>query len=172
MVAAAVGAVATGRWAVARLAGEEAPGPVAVAAGARPVGLACPELPPLDAPPGAREMEADLLGTGCPVPLAWDGRVLSVRLAPTDVAPRRYQLDARRGGSGQLLLGDWDCDGSETPGYYQPATGVVSYFGPVPERVGQKLSARTEDTGVLDGRATVTGGGAEGCDGLEVVPRA
>jgi hypothetical protein len=28
-----------------------------------------------------------------------------------------------------VLLGDWDCDGTDTPGLYRPGTGLVLEFG-------------------------------------------
>lgn len=153
---------------------EQEPSEVAVDARSEPSGSACPDLPQLDVPPGAQRMEADLLGDGCPVPVVWDGQVLQLRLDPADVRPRRYAFESAEGGSGHLVFGDWDCDGVQSPALYQPSTGRVSYFSYVPERPEAEVQAvRVDDSGVVDGRPeVVAGGGADGCDAVEIAPSA
>ena len=40
-------------------------------------------------------------------------------------APRRYAI----GAPGDVVaLGDWNCDGIDTPGLFRPSTGVISLF--------------------------------------------
>ena len=165
------GAVAGALWLRARLGAEQDPATVAVDGRPAPQGVECPDLAPLDVPPGSRELTADLRGDGCPTQVVWDGRTMRFRVDPDEERPRAYQLDAD-GGPGQLVMGDWDCDGADTPAFYQPGTGRVAYFAEVPEREGGEVEARTEDTGVTDGRATLDEGGDGGCDEVAVAAEA
>ncbi len=133
----------------------------------------CPDLAPLPVPPGAERLHGDLNGDGCPVPVVWNGQVMSFRLTSDDVEPRTY--DFRVGGdrsAGQLVLGDWDCDGRDTPALYRPSQGVVAYFSTVPGPVGDEAVAVVDDTGVTEGRAVVDPDGADGCDTVTVHPTA
>lgn len=134
-------------------------------------GRACPRLPPIEVPAGAQALTADVRGDGCPVPVVWDGQVMRYRVERSEPAPRRLLLEAARGGAGQLLLGDWDCDGADTPAYYQPGTGAVSYFADLPQRVDGHVPSTQDATGVVNGQAEVARGD-EGCDTVEVSPQA
>ena len=149
LVAAAVGG---GLWVRGRLGAAQEPTRVTVEGRAEPEGVGCVELPPLDVPPGSEALTADFAGDGCATQVVWDGRVMRFRADPDEEAARSYQV-AAEGGPGQLVIGDWDCDGAETPAFYQPATGQVAYFAEVPEREGGEVEARTEDSGISDGRA-------------------
>jgi hypothetical protein len=131
---------------------------------------ACPRLGPLTVPAGARELRGDLSGDGCPVPVVWDGTVMQFRLAG-DAEPRRYafrpQRSARR--SGTLLLGDWDCDGADSPAFYDPTTGRVHYFRLVP-RSGELSSVDGDTTGIEHGLPRVVH--TKRCDRVRVRPAA
>lgn len=165
------GAIGGGLWARARLAAEQAPGRVAVEAGGTPRGIECPTVPAIEVPNGAEELMADFEGDGCPVQVVWDGRVMRFRLEATDAEPRTFQFEPEAGGRGQLVVGDWDCDGADTPAFYQPGTGRVAYFSDVPERVQGEVDAQFVDTGVIDGRAEVAADD-DGCDTVEVSAQA
>ena len=131
----------------------------------------CPRQEALDVPAGAHELEADLGGDGCDVPIVWDGRVMQVQLRG-DAAPRRYDFASagatRR--SGALLIGDWDCDGADSPAFYDPSTGRIHYFALVP-RTGTLAAQDTASSGIEDGRAHVARG-TSGCDRVVVRPAA
>ncbi|HEU5152731.1 MAG TPA: serine/threonine-protein kinase [Iamia sp.] len=162
-------AVGGGLWVRDRLDAEQAPGPVEVAGGEPPDAVACPDLEPIPVPPGAEDLEGDLNGDGCPVQVVWDGQVMRFRLEEGDTRPRSF--DFRQAGDrapGQLLLGDWDCDGADTPALYQPGDGVVAYFDVVPGQVGGEATATPDPTGVTGGRARLEPGEGGRCDTVEV----
>ncbi len=161
------GAVAGGLWVRARLGAEQDPTTVVVDGGPRPQGTECVDLAPLEVPAGAEELTADLAGDGCPTQVVWDGRVMRFRVEADEARPRAYQF-AAEGGPGQLVIGDWDCDGADTPAFYQPGTGRIAYFSDVPEREGGEVEARTVETGITDGRAELDAGRADGCDTVSV----
>lgn len=166
-------AVGGGLWVRDRLDEEQAPGDVQVAGGERPDAVACPEQEPLAVPPGAEELEGDLRGDGCPVQVVWDGQVMRFRLEEGDQEPRSYDFRSRDARSpGQLLLGDWDCDGTDTPALYQPSTGIVAYFDTVPGRVGGEATATNDPTGTTGGRATLVPGDGDRCDAVDVTAEA
>ncbi len=170
LLAAAVGG---GLWVRDRLDERQAPGAVEVAGGGPPEAVACPDLGPIEVPPGAEELHGDLNGDGCPVQVVWDGQVMRFRLEEGDARPRSY--DFRQAGDrtpGQLLLGDWDCDGADTPALYRPDDGVVAYFDAVPGQVGGEVTATPDRTGITDGRATLRDGEGDRCDTVEVRPEA
>ena len=163
------GAVAGGLWVRDRLDEEQDPAAVEVAGGGPPAAVACPDLEPLDVPPGAEELEGDLDGDGCPVQVVWDGQVMRFRLEEGDARPRSYdfrQADDRT--PGQLLLGDWDCDGTDTPALYRPSNGVVAYFDTVPGQVGGEATSTSDPTGITGGRARLEPGEDGRCDAVEV----
>jgi len=169
VVALIVAAVVGGLWARDRL--DDSQDPTKVAIDGRPAsGAECPDLEPIEVPPGAEETTADFNGDGCPVQVVWDGTVMRFRLKESDRRPRRFEFESAQRGSGQLLIGDWDCDGTESPAYYQPATGSVAYFPYVPERERAEVEATIDESGVTDGRAQVVDGtdGGDDCDTVEV----
>jgi len=129
----------------------------------------CPRAAPLDVPAGAHELQGDLGGDGCDVAVVWDGRVMQVQLRGDD-RPRRYDfrsLGAQQR-SGALLLGDWDCDGADSPAFYDPTTGRIHYFSLVP-RTGTLAAQDIASSGIEDGRARVASA-ADGCDRVVVRP--
>ena len=75
----------------------------------------CPDVDRVPIPAAGRELSADLAGDGCPVQIVWDGSIMRFRLAG-DVVARRYdfKLLGARTRSGELVVGDWDCDGTES----------------------------------------------------------
>jgi hypothetical protein len=167
------GAVAGGLWARDRLDEEQAPGAVEVAGGGPPAAVACPDLEPIEVPPGAEELEGDLNGDGCPVQVVWNGQVMRFRLEEGDTQPRSYdfrQADDRT--PGQLLLGDWDCDGTDTPALYRPSDGVVAYFDTVPGQVGGEATSTPDPTGITGGRARLEPGEDGRCDSVDVAAEA
>jgi hypothetical protein len=124
-------------------------------------------------PPGAEELEGDLNGDGCPVPVVWNGQVMRFRLEEGDVEPRSYDFRVAGDRSpGQLLLGDWDCDGTDTPALYRPSTGVVAYFSAVPGQVGGEVTATPDPTGITGGRARLEPGDGDRCDTVDVAAEA
>lgn len=120
--------------------------------------LGTPERPgPNACPPVPTPMEADLDGDGCPSAVMW-----SERERVLEVEGRRYRL----GQPGDtVLLGDWDCDGRDTPALYRPG-GAVFFFDAWAE-AGQPLPAASQGEQLQDGKAEVVHG-EDGCDRLVV----
>lgn len=173
VVALLAAAVGGGLWVRDRLDARQAPRDVGIAGGGPPAATECPDLEPIPVPDGSEELTGDLNGDGCPVQVVWNGQVMSFRLSADDVEPRTFDFRSRGDRSaGQLLLGDWDCDGRDTPALYRPARGEVSYFSGVPGQVGGEVTGDTDDTGVRDGRAVVDPDGPDGCDIVDVSPSA
>ena len=163
------GAVAGGLWARDRLDEEQAARGGGGRRGRPPAAVACPDLERIEVPPGAEELEGDLNGDGCPVQVVWNGQVMRFRLEGNDTEPRSYdfrQADDRT--PGQLVLGDWDCDGTDTPALYRPSNGVVAYFDTVPGRVGGEATSTSDPTGITGGRARLEPGEDGRCDAVEV----
>ena len=109
----------------------------------------CPALTPPPLPEGAELFEGDLDGDGCTSFVVRRGDVVEAVVDPTEGQPRVFSLGRP---DDTLLLGDWDCDGVDTPGLYRPSTGEVFYFfewarpgAPVPNAAplatGQRLAA-------------------------------
>jgi non-specific serine/threonine protein kinase/serine/threonine-protein kinase len=103
---------------------------------------------------GARLLEGDVDGDGCPDRVVWREPLLSVASARRRDRARTYEiraLDGRPLAAGTtLLLGDWRCTGIDTLGLYDVATGEVRTFaGWGGSRVGDQLPAAT----VTPGRA-------------------
>lgn len=113
----------------------------------RPAVVACPPVP---AP-----LQADVDGDGCPSAVGWSGNVL-------EVEGHRYHL-GEPGDS--VLLGDWDCDGRDTPALYRP-DGVVFFFDGWAED-GRPLPAASRGDRLPQGEPEVRGG-EDGCDRVVV----
>ena len=145
------------------------PGPVAPAVGVPTGSASAPAADPADPlcagvrVPRARSDETvltgDVDGSGCRVWVRFSS-------ATVEVASGRRTARWRLGTAlDQLLLGDWDCDGTDTPALYEPSTGRVFQFQSWPQR-GQRLrSSAPFDSGVLDGTATREAGD---CDTVRV----
>jgi eukaryotic-like serine/threonine-protein kinase len=126
--------------------------------------------PPCDdaVPPAGRgeRVAADLDGRGCTIDLGWDpdDRVLTI---PADEGGSvRYQLGEP---GDELLVGDWTCDGRETPALYRPTTGEVFAFDGFAGPGGELDSGPATDTGVRDGDPVVRRDD-DGCATVEVEP--
>ena len=102
----------------------------------------------LAVPAGAVAVPGDISGVGCTETVVWwPDRAEADRPEATGT-PRRFSL----GDPGdQLVLGDWDGDGRDTPGLYDPQRGQVIRFDGWAEP-GQFLS------GVVDPGPVPTGG--------------
>lgn len=139
--------------------------PTGSSAPSHPPESRCDDVEPLPALAGARRAEADLRGDGCLVPVRWDGQVLEVAWEP-GTAPRRYRIRSAGAVTGELLFGDWDCDGADSPALHHPASGFVSYFARLPERIGAPLAAVRREQAEPGGAARVVRG--PGCDRVAV----
>jgi len=118
-------------------------------------------------------VEGDVTGEGCTVVGVYqsqsltDGTTAMVLTIPLDGVNKQIGL----GDPGdQLLLGDWDCDGIDTPGLYRAGDGVVQYFDVWPaveQRAYQPASS--ENVAAGGEAALVAGEGSDGdCDRIEV----
>jgi hypothetical protein len=145
-----------------------------------------PSGPALDCPPVERPsegavradlLEGDLDGDGCPQPVLWDGAALTAAVDP-DEDGQRYVIevgppgeDGRRpDDDAVVVLGDWDCDGRDTPALYQPETGEAFLFAGW-ATADDALATSETVRGARFGEPrirTVDEGGAS-CDVLEVI---
>jgi hypothetical protein len=134
--------------------------------------LECPDYPPLPTGPEGRRFTADLRGDGCEVPVTWDGT--TVRFRPDPLADRTVAFAFRDDDevplSGRLLLGDWDCDGTDSPALYLPTTGEIVSFDHLDDRA-EAVRRSADRTGVREGDARVRRG-RDGCDVVEILPAA
>jgi hypothetical protein len=136
-----------------------------------PAAHECPAYPPLPAGPVSQRLWADLRGDGCEVPVTWDGTTVRFRLDPQAAVPEAFEFrDHAVPLNGRLLLGDWDCDGADSPALYLPATGELVSFDRLGDRNGA-VRRRAAHTGVRDGEASVRHG-RDGCDAVEIRPAA
>lgn len=118
------------------------------------------------APPGATVVRGDFRGDGCPSDAVWADNVLAVALG--DGPPRRLRLGQP---GDQLVVGDWDCDGDDTPALYRPSTGAVVYFDDWPDPGGSLQSRAPEQTGRPGAEAVVDEAGGGRCDRVALRPR-
>ena len=110
---------------------------------------------PQTCPPVTSAMQADLDGDGCPSAVTVSGNVL-------ETEGERYQLGQR---GDRVLIGDWDCDGRDTPALYRPG-GEVFLFDAWAEE-GEALPAASRGEQLADGQPDVRHG-EDGCDHLIV----
>jgi serine/threonine protein kinase len=110
---------------------------------------------PQACPPVVSPLKADLDGDGCPSAVA-------VRENTLEVEGERYQL-GRPGDT--VLIGDWDCDGRDTPALYRPGGEVFLFDAWAAE--GEALPAASRGEHLKDGRPEVHHG-ENGCDRLVV----
>ncbi len=113
----------------------------------RPSILACP--------PDPAPLQADVDGDGCASGVRWSGNVL-------EVEGRRYQL-GEPGDS--VVLGDWDCDGRDTPALYRPTGAVFFFDGWAEDGTPRPAASRGEQ--LPQGEPEVRRG-EDGCDRLVV----
>ncbi len=141
--------------------GEEAgPDPTAPTTTAEPVRTDCPTPVPPEGYDG-EVAEGDLDGDGCPTAVVFDDGFMVVP-APDGGEPQEFRFDAARPGD-VLLLGDWDCEGGDSPGFYRPATGEAFEFGGLAAEGEELVALPRRDTGVVDGTPSVVTG-EDGCD--------
>lgn len=116
------------------------------------------------------EVEGDPEGDGCPTVGVYqretvggtERMVLSIRI---DGDQQRIAIGEP---GDQLVLGDWDCDGVDTPGLYRAAAGDVQYFDTWPQVEQQRYQPdRTEPAGT-GGSASLAEADGDGCDRIEV----
>lgn len=168
--AAAAAAVALGGTAAVWLGhggSHRAPRTTGAAAGRPPAGRRprCPAFPKLGGAPDVSQYAVDLHGDGCPVPVAWDGRVLTARFAPHDRSPRYYEVGLR---GDVLLFGDWNCDGAQSPALYRPALGQVLYVNSFAGRIGDRTYADRISRGLLRNGSARVVQAPDGCETVRV----
>ncbi|HSH59839.1 MAG TPA: serine/threonine-protein kinase [Acidimicrobiales bacterium] len=110
---------------------------------------------PQPCPPVTSPLKADLDGDGCPSAVAVRENIL-------EVEGERYQLGGR---SDTVLIGDWDCDGRDTPALYRPSGEVFLFDAWAQE--GEALPAASRGEHLKDGHPEVHHG-EDGCDRLVV----
>lgn len=76
-------------------------------------------------PAGAQIVRGDTAGIGCLATGVYADEVLTIRLLPTDLKPRRFALGLR---GDRIFLGDWNCDGIATPALFRSSTGATLYY--------------------------------------------
>ncbi|MGH9178930.1 MAG: hypothetical protein ACRD0N_10305, partial [Acidimicrobiales bacterium] len=123
----------------------------------RPMLTATPAAATRACPPAAAGLAADVDGDGCRTPVVWHDNVL-------EAGGARYRLG--RPGD-QLLLGDWDCDGRDTPALYRPSTGQVFVFTDWAGTGAPLPAARTARHAA--GATARVAPGAAGCDRILVL---
>lgn len=158
--------------ALPRLAGGEdpaRPAPVRTTDGAVTPAAAAPPCADAVEPaerPGVRVLAGDLTGAGCSTWVTWSAGVLEVPRGAAEPADR-----FRMGEEGDLpVLGDWDCDGADTPAVYRPATGEVFVFDGFAGEGGELTSRPGYPTGRRDGRPVTRDVDGDGCDEVVVTP--
>lgn len=106
----------------------------------------------LDAPPPLRTLVAPITDPGCAAAVWWDPgqRVLSV----PDRSEGRNHFALGAPGD-EVVLGDWDCDGSATPAVYRPSTGEVHLFAAWPTDTAPAPAVLADATGVVGGSVSV-----------------
>jgi hypothetical protein len=91
----------------------------------------CPDVERPVVDESAQVVEGDTTGDGCTtmgvfrLDPATSQMVLEIRVDPGELRPRRYQLGLE---GDILLLGDWNCDGIDTPALYRGSTGQIFYY--------------------------------------------
>lgn len=165
------------RWPV-RLAGALGVAAIAVTVGPSPrpvpspaVDCPAPSSAQTSVPPGASFVDGDTDGDGCADRGYWyvdparsPSLVLVVATAHRD-RPMSFGI----GLAGDVLvLGDWDCDGTDTLALYRPSTGEVYRYDAWPS--SGPLEARAELGHAVDAALRVDHEG--GCDRLVVDPSA
>lgn len=119
---------------------------------------------------GAVEVEGDPEGDGCPTVGVY--RAEAVAGSERMVLSIRIDGDRQRIAIGepgdQLLLGDWDCDGVDTPGLYRAGAGDVRYFDAWPRVEQQRYQPDRTEPAEPGGSASLAEGDGDRCDRIEV----
>lgn len=154
--------------AVALLRGPAAPSATAAVVVARPA--PAPEKPAPICPRAQRPstkrnwtvLAGALDGTGCRSWVRYRDGLLEIPVP--DGAPRRWHVGAA---GDQVVLGDWDCNGTATAALYQATTGIVFIFDRWPANGAALRSSSSFDTGIRGGATRVVDGTS--CEKVEVV---
>jgi eukaryotic-like serine/threonine-protein kinase len=119
---------------------------------------------------GATAVEGDPEGDGCPTvgvyrPEAVAGSELMVLSIRIDGDRQRIAIGVP---GDQLVLGDWDCDGADTPGLYRARAGDVQYFDAWPQVEQQRDQPDRTEPAAPEGTASLAEGDGDRCDRIEV----
>lgn len=94
-----------------------------------PIAECGPEAGVPTPPPGGEPVSGfvDLDADGCPDAVWWSpvDATLHVMTDPSAGNADRFRLGSP---GDELVVGDWDCDGTTTPGLYRPASGETFHF--------------------------------------------
>jgi hypothetical protein len=130
-------------------------------------GGACAPADVADAAPGGQVVEGDVAGDGCTVRGVYqpetlpDGTTAMVLTIALDGVDKQIGM----GDAGdRVVLGDWDCDGDDTPGLYRTATGVVDYFDVWPTVEQRSYQPDRSEQLEAGGDARLDEGAGEGDD--------
>ncbi|HKE73034.1 MAG TPA: serine/threonine-protein kinase [Acidimicrobiales bacterium] len=124
-----------------------------------------------DAAPGAQVVAGDPDGGGCRVFGTYELRTLAggvqrmVLTIEVDGRPVHVGLGDR---GDQVVLGDWDCDGRDTPALYRRTAGLVQYFDVWPTIAQQEYRPRRSDRVGPGGTAKLAAGKGGDCDRVTV----
>lgn len=110
---------------------------------------------------------ADVAGSGCRSPVVQVGSELRVGSGPGRAG---IVLRFRPAVLGQVVLGDFACNGRKTPAVYQQRTGLVFIYLDWPRPGRPARPARRVRTGVMGGRLTVRRRRGSPCSTVTVVP--
>jgi eukaryotic-like serine/threonine-protein kinase len=119
---------------------------------------------------GAVELEGDPERDGCPTVAVYQPETVG----GTELMVLSIRIDGDRqriaiGEPGdQLVLGDWDCDGVDTPGLYRTGAGVVQYFDAWPRVEQQRYQPDRSEPAGRGGSASRAEGDGDRCDRIEV----
>lgn len=109
-------------------------------------------------PPAGGPLRADVDGDGCDEQIGWRSSVAELRYPGSDGTLLRFRI-GRPGDD--LVVGDWDCDGTATAGVVRPATGETFTFDAW-AGAGETLTATPGPDLPVGAGAVVAGDG--GCD--------
>ena len=138
-------------------------------------GRNCPEVAVPEGGADGQIVEGDVTGAGCTVVGVYrsqalpDGTVAMVLTIPVDGVEKRFGM----GDAGdQLVLGDWDCDGVDTPGLYRATAGAVQYFDVWPAVEQRTYQPATTEAATVGGIAALDEGRGTGgdCDTIVISP--
>ncbi|MGH9209965.1 MAG: serine/threonine-protein kinase [Acidimicrobiales bacterium] len=123
-----------------------------------------------DVGPDAQVVSGDPEGNGCVVYGVYEERTLEGgerrMLLTIEVGELEKRIVVGDAGD-RLFLGDWDCDGDDTPGIYRRTNGEVQYFNVWPEVADERYEPDSAEPAPASGTASLApgGNGAGGEDG-------
>ncbi|HYZ97688.1 MAG TPA: serine/threonine-protein kinase, partial [Acidimicrobiales bacterium] len=131
---------------------------------------ACPDVEAPGAGADALVVEGDPEGDGCAAtgiygPETVDGAERMVLSIDIDGARQRIALGEP---GDQVVLGDWNCDGADTPGLYRAAAGEVQYFDAWPQVEQRRYGPDATEPVAAGGTASLAEGRDGGCDRIQV----